>query len=308
MLNDSLTRQKLTPHFCTALSHCWGKSQPLTTTVDTLYEHQQGIEAHLLPKTFLDAIEVNKKLSIRYLWIDSLCIIQDDLKDWEAESANMANVYQNAYLTISAAAASDSSGGLDWPFQPSMKFGYDGNKTAYFRREENTHNTVTDSALGKRAWVLQETMLSRRIVHFAEDQLYWACAAKHASEDGLVALPGLRADTKRLGSLKTGRQYPVLLTALPTYLSERSPRENLYRSWHDITTAYNQLMLTKISDKFAALAGLTSFMQNILEDTAFLGLWIQNLQEDLLWHRIRKSSPSHTPEPYTLILNLPSWS
>ncbi|PQE20233.1 heterokaryon incompatibility protein [Rutstroemia sp. NJR-2017a BBW] len=162
--------------YYTALSHCWGSLQPLTTTLDTLQEREQGLRVQSLPKTFSDAIQVTKRLEIQYIWIDSLCIVQDDPLDWQAEAAQMATVYQNAYLTLSATAASDGSGGLNWPFEPSSQFNYDGGKRAYFRTETNTENTVNDSPLGVRAWVLQETLLSRRLVHFAKDQLYWQCA------------------------------------------------------------------------------------------------------------------------------------
>jgi Heterokaryon incompatibility protein (HET) len=65
-----------------------------------------------VPKTFEDAIVVTRKLHVQYLWIDSLCIIQDDPEDWGTESLLMDQVYKNALLNIAATAASDSSGGL----------------------------------------------------------------------------------------------------------------------------------------------------------------------------------------------------
>ncbi|PQE31530.1 het domain-containing protein [Rutstroemia sp. NJR-2017a WRK4] len=137
--------------YYTALSHFWGSLQPLTTTLDTLQEREQGLRVQSLPKTFSDAIEVTRRLEIQYIWIHSLCIVQNDPLDWQAEAAQMTTVYQNAYLTLSATAASDGSGGLNWPFEPSSQFNYDGGKRAYFRTETNTENTVNDSPLGVRA-------------------------------------------------------------------------------------------------------------------------------------------------------------
>jgi len=94
------------------LSHCWGSSKQFTTTKTTLASRKAGIDYELLPKTYQDAIFITRLLGIRYLWIDSLCICQDDNGDWQRESAKMGLVYSNAYLTIAAASAKDSSVGL----------------------------------------------------------------------------------------------------------------------------------------------------------------------------------------------------
>lgn len=64
----------------------------------------------ILSETFQDAITLTRQLRVQYIWIDSLCIVQDDRYDWETESATMAAVFQNAYLTIAASLAADSSG------------------------------------------------------------------------------------------------------------------------------------------------------------------------------------------------------
>ena len=85
-----------------ALSHCWGKAPIVRTTKDTLSRRRQGIDTSLLPPAFQDAILIARRLEVRYLWIDSLCIIQDDELDWQTESAKMSTIYQNALLTISA--------------------------------------------------------------------------------------------------------------------------------------------------------------------------------------------------------------
>ncbi len=95
----------------TALSHCWGALKPLTTTGSSLEQRKQGIEWSSLPKTFRDAIHVTHSLGIKYLWIDSLCIVQDDSVDWEVESAKMASIYSQSFITIAATAAVNGSEG-----------------------------------------------------------------------------------------------------------------------------------------------------------------------------------------------------
>ena len=88
-----------------ALSHCWGNSKPFLTTHETLEDMQDGFLPEQAPPTFRDAITVTRKLGVRYLWVDSLCIIQGDTKDWERESSRMGGVYRGAYLTIAASSA-----------------------------------------------------------------------------------------------------------------------------------------------------------------------------------------------------------
>lgn len=94
-----------------ALSHRWGQARNITTTRSNYRAHQGCIRAEELPQTFQDAIRVTRELGLRYLWIDSLCIIQDDAKDWNQEAALMGSIYENAYCTIAAAEAySDDEG------------------------------------------------------------------------------------------------------------------------------------------------------------------------------------------------------
>lgn len=94
-----------------ALSHTWGRSPRLMTTKKTIEDLKRGVADSFLPKTFQDAIEITRRLKIKYLWIDCLCIIQDDPQDWEREAARMTYVYKNSHLTISASASSDSHSG-----------------------------------------------------------------------------------------------------------------------------------------------------------------------------------------------------
>lgn len=97
-----------------ALSHCWGppESKKLLTTTGTLKSRLAFIDVSDMPPNFSDAVVITRKLGYRFLWIDSLCIIQDSKSDWETESQNMGRIYTNAALTIAAAAATSSDGGL----------------------------------------------------------------------------------------------------------------------------------------------------------------------------------------------------
>ncbi|OIW27819.1 HET-domain-containing protein [Coniochaeta ligniaria NRRL 30616] len=94
-----------------ALSHCWGSNQPLRLQRNNLEQFRQGISPTELCKTFLEAIAVARHLGIRYLWVDSLCIMQDDPDDWLRESMKMSQVYSNAAVTIAASGAKDGLAG-----------------------------------------------------------------------------------------------------------------------------------------------------------------------------------------------------
>lgn len=93
------------------LSHCWGNARLVTQLVQ---DNKATFLAELphLPRTFEDVLVATKQLGARYIWIDSLCIVQDDEADWAKESMLMASVYRNALCNIAATGAEDSQGGL----------------------------------------------------------------------------------------------------------------------------------------------------------------------------------------------------
>lgn len=104
----------LKSHSYTTLSHCWGSIDLIKLTTTSLESFKESLPINQFPKTFTDAIEVNRRLKIRYIWIDSLCIIQegDEMKDWSHEASLMQKVYSNSICNISAAGATDGTKGL----------------------------------------------------------------------------------------------------------------------------------------------------------------------------------------------------
>lgn len=104
------TQNELGKYAC--LSHCWGTGQPIVTTSETYATLVRGIQSVDLPLTFRDAVAIARKLSIRYLWIDCLCIIQDSPKDLEEACALMDVIFENAFLTIAATKSTGPEHGL----------------------------------------------------------------------------------------------------------------------------------------------------------------------------------------------------
>jgi hypothetical protein len=172
----------ITEYYIT-LSHCWGHHQPLRTTRSTLSQHLNEIPFDGLPQTFKDAVILARNLQIRFLWIDSLCIIQDDEDDWATESVRMGLIYEAAILTIAAASAADSSVGL---FRDRERFGIEipyldedgeerGTAIAHQYHHDMIKNAIKTCPLNSRAWVYQESYFSRRTVHFLDNTLVWSC-------------------------------------------------------------------------------------------------------------------------------------
>lgn len=169
-----------------ALSHCWGQDEdkrPLSTTKENKEAHCKSINFDDLPNTFQDAVRVTRELGIRYLWIDSLCIVQNDKADWESESRHMEDVFAKAYCTIAATSAENSWDGfllresvgnaaklVDGSTDPQVSI-------YVCELDRDFGADVIAGALNRRAWVLQERALSPRIIHFTAGQTYWECGS-----------------------------------------------------------------------------------------------------------------------------------
>lgn len=184
-----------------ALSYCWGSVLTCRTTSGNLSERLQGIPWASLPPTFRDAIRYCVKLQIPYIWIDALCIIQDDEADWQVESAKMAEVYQNAHITLAATSAASTLGGcfpetLGPREKDERRFEFgglaDGQPSSLWVRRKLHHwndprsSMVQDDEypLLRRGWAFQERVLSPRLLYFCRQELVWECAGESCCECG----------------------------------------------------------------------------------------------------------------------------
>lgn len=169
-----------------ALSHCWGnllveEKKAFCTSKKNLPQRQIGFHLSGLPKTFQDAVKVTRELGILYLWIDSLCIIQfgDNNEDWNIQSSQMGTVFSEAYCIIAATAAANSYAGfLERDVNTKNVYVQDAlGKQFYISTDiDNFDDDVGKSQLNTRAWVMQEGVLARRIIHFSANQTYWECS------------------------------------------------------------------------------------------------------------------------------------
>lgn len=174
------------------LSYCWGHTGNATTTKKNLSERMKGIPLTSLPATLCEAILTARSLGFEYIWIDALCIIQDDDEDWANEASIMHELYSRADLTITSLIADDSRGSL---FQPRpdqiwrpipLDLGLpkrhrpDFKDNTVFQLSVHPENqlarqTTRNGPIHRRAWTLQEQVMSTRILYFGEGILHWEC-------------------------------------------------------------------------------------------------------------------------------------
>lgn len=427
------------------LSHRWGTSPRVILTKTSIHTLSEEIEVSELPRSHQDAISITRFLGIRYLWIDSLCIIQDSVADWQAESAMMGNIYKFSLCTIAASwALSDDEGcfinhaplqahfdvfqgirnvseselsayprddlkrqsrkdyldtiqGIqcgtsskdnsreqasqplnntcrpvgdphtspskmktykslpensaishqlrsrlpsDMGFNPNgiskrmqmqrrtpdrktrsavdrfvLEVPHSSQLLAQMKAMEKFHgqyhksrlrgtvlsikpfqkdlwtHSVDLCPLNRRAWVLQERLLSPRILHYSRTQLFWECKTAKACETSPEPVSRMRP-----GAAGTVHH---LESSHELYGIDADP---LHEHWLDIVETYSDTNMTKTEDKLVAISGLAKEVRKNTKDMYCAGVWRKDLINQLLW-RVQ------TPQEYKAIAyRAPSWS
>ncbi|KAH8724214.1 heterokaryon incompatibility protein-domain-containing protein [Phaeosphaeriaceae sp. PMI808] len=283
-----------------ALSHCWGQVQIIRTTKDNYETHKAGIGPEQLSRTFQDAIQTVRSLGFRHIWIDSLCIIQDDEDDWLAEGATMCDIYRSATMTIMAAHASggdvgcfkDRSGWLPEYYVIDLPCQTEGGKSvqAAFRPSPffDVHSEPNpQSPLYGRAWVLQEQCLSARKLIFNNECLQWECICMRGSEYRIMTdMP--RGDHKSIRtSIMNNWDYfndPPFNRRWNSSIQTREDIvENQQGLWYRTVSDYTHLGMTKSKDRLIALAGISEALAQRTSETYLAGLWSGSFCIGLLW-------------------------
>lgn len=297
-----------------ALSYCWGKTRAFTTTSSTFQDRKSGFPLESLPKTCRDAVTVARALQIKYVWIDSLAIIQDSKEDWEKEAAKMCNVYSNAVVTFAALDSPDSETGLFVSELPrrtvsltcTIGGGTKGNvyvrkhysrlKLGFLHADHTEpHSTDYGGILQTRGWTLQELTLSPRVLWFSSWELGWSCRAETACE--CEPIP-----TSALMKRGAGR-----LTTVP----QDNEKTDWLIMWRNFVEVFTRRSLTHQTDRLPALAGLAAAMEARIGGRYLAGLWEKECEKNLLWvsNWFVLPSPQDAPQFSTIDEDYgPSWS
>lgn len=209
----------------------------------------------------------------------------------------MADIYGNSAVTIAASSSENSRVGclFSHDTNPPITLNYPSSTRpagfAYIRRPlKSFEDSVNSGPLNSRAWVFQERLLSRRILHYGKDQLHWECQETCLSEDGHEA---------------SGNHYYKSDSILSSATNSKVERNILYMDWYKMVEKYTDRHLTRESDKFPALSGLVSVFARLSKDRYIAGLWENDLMVGLLWHASYKERPRLQRPP---IYRAPSWS
>ncbi|KAH6621603.1 heterokaryon incompatibility protein-domain-containing protein [Chaetomium sp. MPI-SDFR-AT-0129] len=311
-----------------ALSYCWGAdtSGVLTLNASTHAALAQGIPETQLAKTHREIMSLARALGIRFVWVDALCIIQGDAKDWERESKAMAAVYGNATLTVIAGRSAATKDGFIANHYDSVGAAQRRPSPCVLPLDGSVDSgvlavgacrSVSYGPVSGRGWCFQEKMLSRRAVVFAEQQLGFRCAMQLLWENGL-ANPNLG----RPGFL----QHPGSSTAISTSRTAKRPahlsaQDEVLRDWYKILSQFSVCQLSNPHDVFAAINAVAQQASRLLNSRYLAGIWECDLVRGLLWrpahHFIAETTmraPTTRPKPSKFttgtgpVVRSPSWS
>ena len=280
------------PYLC--LSHRWTaqtRESSLTRKCASLF--QRAIPKEVLYPLLTDALEITQRLGYRYIWIDFLCIYQDDIYDWHQQASKMATIYENAEITISAVDAELNNGRIFSQKVPQAHMlDTHNDKEIFIRRVDNLHPRLTDIGdknivsranpgpfpLLERGWVYQECLLSRRIIYFTRHELILECRQAVQCE--------CRSEENIWAELKSH---------VPT-VSEMD--------WFDICVDNSYTKLSRVSDKLPAMIGISTRFGEARGWTYLSGLWREDpdLAKQLIWSA---NTPRARP---SVSIRLPSWS
>ena len=286
------------------LSHCWGSNPELSmkTTTSNLEASMREILFASLPLTFQDAVQTTRDLGVRYLWIDSLCIIQDSPKDWEEEVAIMGQVYTRSLVTLTDAMSRNSDGGCRVKKDPTAKDNQPldivkgSKRIRIFARSPLDWNEAWNKGpLRKRAWTLQERQLSNGSLHFSENVLLWECQTSKASSE----LPWMQ--------MKIEDPPPVLMLNDANENRVGSNSLAMREHWFSIVEDYSQRNLTRETDKLPALFGLVQTSAQS-RGAYFAGLFRMDMPSALLWRSRLPYSHDEIQPQRPKRYRAPTWS
>lgn len=274
-----------------ALSYCWGTgSKDHVLRKENLAQYRSCVPAKALLQMFRDAIKLTRALGVAFIWIDALCILQDDTLDWQQEAGKMCGIFKHSYLTLSALGFPDPNHSLfSQTLDETVSSVEDEDETIkIFCKtidEDPTDNLrINVDSSGdmsqmqptmSRGWCFQERLLSIRTLHITRHELYWDCCEERSCQcghmDGYLAHP----DIDRYDYCPRQSHHRAVTSHDENTLSKR---------WQQVVGEYSGLNLTRMSDKLAAIDGIATEIQQSLKSKYICGLFERTMLLDLCWH------------------------
>ncbi|RTE84026.1 hypothetical protein BHE90_001452 [Fusarium euwallaceae] len=256
-----------------ALSHQWGDptaSNHFRTTTQNYAAHLNSIDFYKLPDTFKDAVTMTRDMGIRYLWIDSICIIQGPDGDFNTESQKMEDVFSSAYCVIAASCARDQWDGFlkNRPESDLRRFATfrNGRDPPFYVCQflDDFNTDVLEGPLNKRGWVLQERVLARRTIFFTDKQIYWECGngvrCETLTHMKKYVYPPFYCSYRlpcisELAAFLGDPNFPEIAIHSPRADRDTSHGEKILY-YQDLYKTYSRLAFSKLEDRGVAMNGL----------------------------------------------------
>jgi hypothetical protein len=286
-----------------AFSYCWGVVQQPKLLQTNLRQFQENIAFGELSQVARDAITVCRQLSIPYLWIDALCIIQGEDGDFVTEAPRMQDVYAGSTLTIVAADSKDSTEAFlvnrnPLPWLSCLLESQSETRTGVRYRVQPKMSYINEPGkyhVDTRAWFFQERFMSPRSVYFGQKGIHWECrqgyACEHEEEiESRYPHDNLKAEHARLRA------------------KSLQGKSEVHLMWSEVLETYSGMCLSHSEDVLVAISGIASMFEVELGSKSTYGLWVDFLLLGLLWWQ-----DVHDPDEYPWVYNasakyLPSWS
>jgi hypothetical protein len=285
------------------LSYCWGGDQVFKTTKSNAGTVSRAMKD--LPQTIKDAVLVTRQVKLEYLWVDSMCIIQDSEEDTSALLSQMHRIYECAQVTIAASKASRCTEGFLAPRSNITQFYLPIRYFPGINKPEKVGRVILIPSQHRpiepivtRAWTLQECLLSRRILSYGSQQLRWYCKKKEYCDGGVMN----DNSANYTAFLPLERRRTLYL-----HLKRKSPRKDLTSiPWIDLVEQYTMREMSESSDKLIAISAVAQRLVSVTEGKwgrYYAGVWEERFFEQLLW-TMHTDKIAKRPAEY----RAPSWS
>ena len=300
-----------------ALSYCWGLGKKFVTLKDNYESFQAKIPSRDLPRTFKDAILAVNSLGYKYIWIDALCIIQNDPEDLKAELQIMGDIYRYAILTICAQGSASSHSGIFQtsrdplslaPCRVELTLHINDDNPTGATQEVTIDQTLAGMCTSKdyltpRGWILQEDILTSRALRFGS-QMSWRCLESYFDE----TRPGQSSEGGHLDPLKVIRGWLYIPESVEDGASTSSPGSDVFVSWYNMVEIYSDKELSFATDTLRALSGISAMFGRVHSVTYLAGLWKEDLVRGLGWYVATNDGRPVVDVNTAKQFNAPSWT